>query len=73
MKFGPVATLQAEGAILAHGVTHGDRSFRKGHRLTAAEVAALAGDSIATVIVAQLEPGDVPENEAAALLAEARA
>lgn len=71
MKFGPVATLQAEGAILAHGVTHGDRSFRKGHRLTAAEVAALAGDGIATVIVAQLEPGDVPENEAAALLAEA--
>lgn len=73
MKFGPVATLQAEGAILAHGVTHGDRSFPKGHRLTAAEVAALAGDGIATVTVARIEADDVPENEAAALLAEALA
>lgn len=71
MKFGPVATLQAKGAILAHGVTHGAGSFKKGHCLTAADVAALAGDGIATVIVAQLDADDVAENEAAALLAEA--
>ena len=46
MKFGTVATLEAVGAILAHGVSHGARSFKKGHRLTAADVAALAGDGI---------------------------
>ncbi len=71
MKFGPVPTLQATGAILAHAITHGDRTFRKGHKLSAADVAALAGDGVDTLIVAQLEADDVPENEAAALLAEA--
>ena len=73
MKFGPVATLRAEGAVLAHGVTHGDRSFRKGHRLSAADIAALAGDGVESLIVAQLDADDVPENEAAALLADALA
>jgi molybdenum cofactor cytidylyltransferase len=71
MKFGPVATLSAEGAVLAHAIRHGDRSFRKGHVLTAADVAALSGDGIDTVVVARLEADDVPENEAAAALAEA--
>jgi len=69
VKFGPIATLEAEGAILAHG----DRSFRKGHRLTAVDIASLASEGIATVIAASLDPDDVPENEAAALLAEALA
>ena len=71
MKFGPVATLSAEGAVLAHAIRHGDRAFRKGHLLTAADVAALSGDGIDTVVVARLEADDVPENEAAAALAEA--
>lgn len=73
MKFGPVPTLEAVGAVLAHGVSHGARSFRKGHRLSAADVAALAGDGIATLVVARLADDEVPEDEAAALLAEALA
>ncbi len=71
MKFGPVATLNAEGAVLAHSVSHGERRFRKGHRLTAADIAALAGDGVATLIVAGSEPDDVAAGDAAAALAEA--
>jgi len=71
MKFGPVATLSAEGAVLAHAIRHGDRSFHKGHVLTAADVAALSGDGIDAVIVARLDADEVSENEAAAVLAEA--
>jgi molybdenum cofactor cytidylyltransferase len=73
MKFGALATANAQGAILAHGIRHGDRSYKKGRVLSAADIAALVGDGIETVVVAQLEADDVPENEAAAQLAEALA
>ncbi len=73
MKFGPVPIREAESAILAHGLRHGGRTFKKGHRLTADDIAALAAAGIDSVIAARLDPDDVPENEAAALLAEALA
>ena len=73
MKFGPVATPQAEGATLAHGVQNGDIVFKKGRVLSAADVAALTGDGVETVIVARLGADDVPEDQAAAMLAEALA
>jgi molybdenum cofactor cytidylyltransferase len=73
MKFGPLATVNAQGEILAHGIRHGDRIYKKGRVLSAADVATLRGDGIETVVVAQLEADDVPENEAAAQLAEALA
>lgn len=73
MKFGPVATPLAVGAVLAHGVRHGDVAFKKGRVLSAADVSALTGDGIETVIVAQLDKHDVPEDEAAAEIADALA
>ena len=73
MKFGPIATLGAEGAVLAHGLSHGDRKLKKGHRLTASDVAALSGGGVNHVVAVQLDADDVPENEAAALMAEALA
>ncbi len=71
MKFGPLATAEAAGAILAHGVRAGTVTFKKGRVLTPEDVAHLASAQVETVIAARLEPGDVGEDEAAAAIAEA--
>jgi molybdenum cofactor cytidylyltransferase len=73
VKFETVAAANAEGAILAHGIQHGDVKYRKGRLLSAADVAALLGDGIEAVMVARLDADDVAEDEAASLLAEALA
>lgn len=70
MKFGSVPVHEAEGAILAHSVIAASGLFKKGRLLSAADIAALQLAKVDTVVVAQLEADDVPENEAAALLAE---
>ncbi len=71
MKFGSTLLAQAEGALLAHATTLADRTLKKGHRLTADDVAALARAGSKEVVTARLEPGDVGEDEAAVRLAEA--
>ncbi|MCV3271088.1 molybdopterin-binding protein [Roseobacter sinensis] len=72
MKFGPVATAQAKGAVLAHSVALGARRrLRKGRMLDADDIAALAEAGIQEVIVARLVAGDVIEDEAARRLAAA--
>ena len=71
MKFGPVPLTQAQGAILAHSVALRKGRLRKGHVLTAEDLAAIEATGLQDVIVAQLEPGDVDENTAAARLAQA--
>ncbi|MEM6847786.1 MAG: molybdopterin-binding/glycosyltransferase family 2 protein [Pseudomonadota bacterium] len=69
MIFGPTPLSEAKGAILAH--THkGASVIKKGTRLTADDVAALADEGVGCVIVARLEPGDVHEDEAAAQIAD---
>jgi molybdenum cofactor cytidylyltransferase len=73
MKFGPVPLVAAQGALLAHSVALGRRRLAKGHRLSADDVAALAAAGISDVVVAQLEPGDIGEDAAAAQLAAALA
>ena len=71
MKFGPIPTGEAAGAILGHGVTAGARRLKKGHRLSADDVVALAAAGVRSVIAARFEPGDVPEDEAATAVARA--
>ena len=73
VKFGPVPLAEAAGKILGHNIagTDGQRLLRKGRPLTAADVAALAGIGRQTVYVAELEPGDVDENNAARRVARA--
>ncbi len=73
MKFGPVPLAEAEGAILAHtiGLTKG--RLKKGRRLSAGDMAALADAGIERVTVARPEPGDVLEDEAAKRIAIALA
>lgn len=71
MKFGPLPLDQAEGALLAHSLAIPGLRLKKAHRLTASDIASLRTAGIETIIGAVLEPGDVPENEAAARLAAA--
>ncbi|MDJ0630252.1 MAG: molybdopterin-binding protein [Rhodobacter sp.] len=69
MRFGAVPLAQAEGAVLAHSLDLGGRKLRKGRVLNAEDVAAMAAIGRAEVIVAQLDPGDLDEDAAAALIA----
>lgn len=71
MRFGPVPTAAAEGAILAHSQMACGRKIAKGTVLDTAAVASLAEAGIAEVTVARLDPGDVNEDTAAAALAAA--
>ncbi|HXC55712.1 MAG TPA: molybdopterin-binding/glycosyltransferase family 2 protein [Rhizomicrobium sp.] len=65
MEFDSVATQDALGAILAHGVRAGDKRFRKGRVLSEADLGAIARAGIAVLAVARLAPDDVGEDEAA--------
>jgi molybdenum cofactor cytidylyltransferase len=73
VKFGPVPVADAEGAILAHGISIEGKRYKKGQRLEGADLAALAEAGIHKVIVARLEPGDVDENTAAQSVAQVAA
>jgi len=71
MKFGPVPSSEAEGAILAHSLQLPDQKLRKGLLLEAGHVAALIAAGVAEVTVARLEAGDMYEDAAADALAQA--
>ncbi len=71
MKFGPVAPREAEGATAVHTIRQGSLVLKKGTRIGPAEVRALEEAGIAQIVVARVEPGDVPEDEAAAAIAKA--
>ncbi len=70
MKFGPVPLDEARGAIMAHSQRIGERMIRKGSVLDDAAMATLREAGREEVIVARLEPGDVPEDIAADRLAQ---
>lgn len=69
MKFGPVAVDNSFGAILAHSTTVGKKRLKKGTLIGDDEQKTLSAAGISSVIAAQLEPGDLLENEAAEMLA----
>ncbi|MEX0814503.1 MAG: molybdopterin-binding protein, partial [Dongiaceae bacterium] len=71
MIFAELPLTEAEGAILAHGFRLGKLSFKKGRVLSAADVAALAAAGGGAAEAGRLEPGDVPEDAAAARVAAA--
>ncbi|SDZ88532.1 NTP transferase domain-containing protein [Rubrimonas cliftonensis] len=73
MKFGAVPPAEAEGAVLAHSLALPAGKLKKGRRLSAADVAALAQAGLARVTVARLEPDDIDEDAAAAQVARALA
>ncbi len=73
MIFAAVPPAEAEDALLAHSVRAGKLAFKKGRRLSAADIAALSEAGIERITVARLEPGDVGEDEAARRIAAALA
>ncbi|MGV2068093.1 NTP transferase domain-containing protein [Agrobacterium sp. 22-226-1] len=71
MKFGEFPVARAEGLMLAHAVRLPERTLRKGHRVSRADVEALKQAGIVSVTAARIEDGDLNEDEAARRLAEA--
>ena len=71
MIFGELATREAAGAILAHGVRGEGVSFSKGRRLSEDDCRKLMAAGVETVIAVRMQPGDIGEDAAAARLAEA--
>jgi molybdenum cofactor cytidylyltransferase len=71
VRFGPVPTRDAAGGVVAHAVREGGLVLKKGARVTPQHVEALLAAGVAEVTVAHIEPGDLAEDEAAALLATA--
>ncbi len=73
MRFETVPTLEAEGALLAHGQTLGDTRWSKGRILSADDLRIAAAAGVSRLTVARLEPDDIGEDEAAGRLAAALA
>ena len=73
MKFGSVPLSAAEGAVLAHSMRTAEGSVKKGTVLTEAHLQRLSAAGVQEVVAAQIGPGDVPEDEAAARIAHALA
>ncbi|TPL51553.1 molybdopterin-binding/glycosyltransferase family 2 protein [Mesorhizobium sp. B2-4-6] len=71
MKFGPVPIDEAEGAVLAHATTAGEKRFRKAHRLSREDIAALKAAGVGEVVAAVLAADDLGEDAAAARIAAA--
>ncbi|YBV96186.1 molybdopterin-binding/glycosyltransferase family 2 protein [Phyllobacteriaceae bacterium JZ32] len=71
MIFGELPIEEAEGAILAHSVSTGASSLRKGHVLTRGDIDALQAAGILRVTAARLAATDLGEDEAASRLAGA--
>jgi molybdenum cofactor cytidylyltransferase len=73
VKFGAVTLRDARGCVLAHSRKLSDGTLKKGKVLDDADLLRLAAAGQDSVIVAQLDPDDVPEDEAAAQVAQALA
>ena len=71
MKFGPVPVDAAAGAILAHSIRHSGGVLKKGRVLSTADADLLRTEGLGQVTAAKLEPGDLHEDAAAALIATA--
>ena len=69
MKFGSLEVPKALGAILAHAHALPDKRLKKGHHLSQDDITALIDSGVETIIVAQLDKGDVEENAAAEQIA----
>ena len=71
MRFGEIATAEAEGAILAHSLRLGTIALKKGRVLSRSDVGAIAAAGFAQITAAQLDLEDIGENEAAERIAAA--
>jgi hypothetical protein len=72
MKFGPVPVQESAGKLLAHNLPRPDGRgfFRKGKLLRMEDVQLLSTQGHRSIYVAEIEPGDVEENQAALKVAQ---
>ncbi len=70
MKFGPIALHDAQGSVLAHSLRLAEINFKKGRILSLDDLSLLAASGLSEIIVARLDAGDVPEDQAAHILAQ---
>jgi molybdenum cofactor cytidylyltransferase len=73
MIFGRFPLDAADGVVLAHGIRTPRMTLKKGTVLGAGELTGLRAAGITEVVGVRLEPGDVPEDEAASAVALAAA
>ena len=71
MKFGAVSPREAAGAIAVHSIRKAGMVLKKGTLIGQREIEALELADVPEIVVARLEPGDVPEDVAAAEIAAA--
>jgi len=71
MKFGAVPVAQALGATAVHSIRQAELTLKKGSKIGDKEIAALLAAGVKEIVVARLEPGDVSEDQAAAVIAAA--
>ncbi|MDR6954998.1 molybdenum cofactor cytidylyltransferase [Ancylobacter sp. 3268] len=71
MRFDRVPLGEAEGAVNVHSLRLPGLELRKGTRLDAGTLGALAGHGLADIVVVRAEAGDVAEDVAAARVAAA--
>ena len=67
MKFGQLRLDEAEGALLVHSLRTNERTLRKGRILDANDIEHLVNSGFSEVTAANLEDGDIPEDEACLL------
>jgi molybdenum cofactor cytidylyltransferase len=70
MQFGEIPLGEAAGAVLAHSVNHSSGVFKKGRKLSAADIEILKAAEVTRVFAAILGHDDVPEDKAAQQLAQ---
>ena len=73
MKFGEIPVAEAVGAILAHSLKLGSAVLKKGRVLSSADIALIAAAGRDHIVAAQLDRGDIREDEAANRVAAAAA
>ncbi|MFO1101256.1 MAG: molybdopterin-binding/glycosyltransferase family 2 protein [Xanthobacteraceae bacterium] len=71
MKFGAVPVAEAKGGIVVHAIRQDGIVLKKGAVIGDAEIDALRAAGVGAITVARIEPGDVPEDIAAAEVAAA--
>ncbi len=71
MQFGRVKLGQALGGILAHNLKTPAKLLRKGAVIDGKIYKMLEAAGFDEITIARLEPGDIPEGEAATMLGEA--
>src|SRR6201987_5850398 len=71
MKFGPASPAEAIGGVTVHTLRQGSLVLKKGTTVGAAEVEALQKGGVKEIVVVRLDEGDIPEDAAAASIAQA--